>query len=472
MDKKYYHYKPYTPSIKKDNTLLIIVVIVVIILIGAVIYLFFGPTYETSKYLKKDDYVPGKEGPVGPTGPKGDTGATGEPGPYGRIIRVDQVYGDNTEALTDPFAISFLNINPALSYAGTVASVSNPIEVFIQPGVYNEIIVVPEYVSVRGANVQAVTIQQLDVTTGTTLVTLNDNTRLEDVTLRISTVSDNVTITGVEFIDNAAQSSKLRTSVVSVTASRTTGNAYGILSSGTTTSPSTITSSEAVRASTINVSSNATGGDAIGIYVPTANRFSVRDINVFSTGSATRSIAVKTNDPNAVLYIKTSSLNGTLYDTSRPFGTLTLQATDLINGSTDGNSFSITTASSNISYGLTSTSFNSATTYNLMPGTMNRTDTPTASFNTKFDQKLVVINGIFSANVAPSLLNTATFNVYKNSTASTPIMTAVLNNSTTNVNISNVSATINTTDSLIVTLTYNNASSNEANSFLATLGIY
>jgi hypothetical protein len=481
MDKRYYQYRSYNPSslsqqpIENNNTTLIVVIIVLIILFLAVIYLFFGPTYETSKYLKKDDYVPGIVGPTGPVGPKGDTGATGatgELGPYGGIIRVDQVYGDDTKAVTDPFSVSFLTINNALTYAQTVGTVSNPIEVFIQPGIYNESIVVPEYISIRGENVQAVTIQQLDVTSATTLVTLNNNTRLEDVTLRVSTSSENVTITGVEFIDNAAQSSKLRTAVVNVIATRTTGNAYGILSSGTTTSPSTVTSSEAVRATTINVTSNNTGGDAIGIYVSNANRFSIRDVNVFSTGSATTSTAVRTNDPNGVLYIKTSSLNGTLYDTARTSGTLILQATDLINSSTDGNSFAVTTSASIINYGLTSTSFNTAATYNLMPGTMVRTDTPVLPFNTKFDQKIVVINGIFSANVAPSGLNSATFNIYKNTTASIPVMTAVLNNSTPSVNISNISTTINTVDSLIVTLTYANTTSNEANSFLATLGIY
>ncbi len=105
-----------------------------------------------------------------------------------------------------------------------------------------------------------------------------------------------------------------------------------------------------------------------------------------------------------------------------------------------------------------------------MHGTVNHSDTPTTAFGNKIGHNAVVFNGIFTSGTLLSGLNTATFNVYKNSvSAPNLIMTATLNSSNQTVSVTNKSATILTSDSVIVEVTTTNIG---AIPLQAVLGVY
>ena len=79
------------------------------------------------------------------------------------------------------------------------------------PGTYNETITIPSNIIVRGQNLQSVVIQKTGITgsSGTTgasvysVVTMGQNTRLEDVTVTASTTG-NVNISAVNFPNGSA----------------------------------------------------------------------------------------------------------------------------------------------------------------------------------------------------------------------------------------------------------------------------
>jgi hypothetical protein len=326
-------------------------------------------------------------------------------------------------------------------------------------------------VCLRGASVNSVTIRSDDVSVNTVAVTAAANTRIEDVTIVITTSTDNVNITGLEIPSGAQPTCKLRSAVISVTSTASSGVAYGILSSGT--SAITYSSADLTRGCTINVDvGSGTNNIARGVYINGVNRISIRDTNVFVKGSGSGTIATATDISGATAYMSviTSSLNGQTYDIARtdPSGTLLLHATNLVNGTTDGNSFAVTTQASNLMFG-TVGSINTATKY-LLPGTVDFNALPTTSFPFKFDQTIVPFYLVFNAGTALTGLDTAVLEIHKNNTAGTPIISATLDASNQSVVVNNKSATITPSDSLIAQLV--TSGSIGTNTLIGTLGVY
>jgi hypothetical protein len=138
---------------------------------------------------------------------------------------------------------------------------------------------------------------------------MGNNTRIEDVTLNLGSTG-HYNLTGVYFGGfNYTQTSKVRTSVITVDNSGATGtvapthtsNVYGVECGGTGPglTPSTF-SFNSVKGSTINVKSNG-GGNKRGIIVTNSNQVSTRDTNIFVaqpgyTGSTGSYVGVETND--------------------------------------------------------------------------------------------------------------------------------------------------------------------------------
>ena len=393
-----------------------------------------GPTGETG--------ATGATGSIGPTGPTGATGPAGTLG-FGRVLRVDQIYGNDATAALDKYKLPFLTIN------GAIASSMTGDTIYILPGTYNEAITIPQGVAIRGINVQTVTIQRTNVVVDTTLVTMGQQSRLEDVTLQLTSATDGVVLIGVSFPDATSQNAKLRVCVVNVTSTAPGSSiAYGVISPGS--SILTATSADAIRGSTINVTSSGTSGAKRGIYVAGANRFSVRDTNVFTTGTGINHVAAEVNDPSGVLLVRTSTLNGTTYDIARPNGTLTLNSTDLVNSTTDGNSFTVGVDPNMTTFGIIG-NINSAATHYLIPGTIGYTDLPLTPFSIPFGQKIIIFSGIFRAGALLPAGVTCTFNLYKNSVAPANLfMTAQLTSTTQQVIITNKSQTFTTSEYLIV----------------------
>jgi hypothetical protein len=277
-------------------------------------------------------YIPGvgkvgttQDGPMGPTGPQGIpgiasatgatgptgwtgntgptglastvTGPTGSYGPLGNVLRVDTVNGNDSTASVGGL--------PYKTVEAAVAAATSGKTIWVMPGTYTLAsgITLPDGIALRGMNVQTTTIQMTGVTANTTLLTMGENCRVEDLTLKL-TSSGHYTLKGMVFGGTSTVTSKLRTAVLTVdnsaASSGGTSTVYGIECSGTGTLGSASFSFNCVKGSTINVLSNG-GGAKRGILVSNTNVMSTRDTNIYvaqptSTASTGSYVGVETND--------------------------------------------------------------------------------------------------------------------------------------------------------------------------------
>jgi hypothetical protein len=142
------------------------------------------------------------------------------------------------------------------------------------------------------------------VTANTTLITMGSNSRVEDLTLRL-TSSGHYTLKGIVYGGTTTADAKLRTSVLTVdnsaASSGGTSEVYAIECSGTGTLGPASFSFNSLKGSTINVLSNG-GGKKRGVLISGANVASTRDLNIYvaqptSTASTGSYVGVETNDP-------------------------------------------------------------------------------------------------------------------------------------------------------------------------------
>jgi hypothetical protein len=251
------------------------------------------------------------------------------------VVRVDSVYGNDSTGNVG--ALPFLTVGAAITAAAAVATVSNPITVWVLPGVYNLSagITIPSYVCLRGLNIQTSIIQMLGVTANTTLVTMSDNCRVEDLALKL-TSTGHYTLKGVVFGGTTSVTSKLRVCTVTVdnsAASYTgTSTVTGVEFSGTGTLGAGSFSFNSIKGSTINVYSNG-GGTKRGVVVTNTNVTSTRDTNIYvaqppnPTGATGSYVGVETNDPAQTGSIQ---LRSTTIGTVAPAAGNTYTASDIL----------------------------------------------------------------------------------------------------------------------------------------------
>jgi len=376
----------------------------------------------------------------------------------GNVLRVDSVYGNDTLAPANLYSYPFKTIN------GAISNVSSTQTIHILPGTYNETIVIPRGIAVRGENTQTVTIQSANSTSNTTLITMGANCRLEDVTMNIYS-SNAVDLIGINYPSGTSITSKLRTTVLNVSSTNAGSNStLGIYSGGT--SALSYTTSHAIRGTTINVASQGSGLTR-ALYITDSNRFGARDTNFSALGIS--SIGVETINISSFAELKECSVNGGVYDINRTAGTIQLSSTDLINASANGNSFSVNTEPSPIFFGVTGTIGNG--THNLMPGTVLYNNLPT-SFGLPFPQRLIVFQGLFTSRVALTGAQTAVYHLHKNTTSGTSFMTATLDSANQTVRVQDKSESFNpVNDRLIVELTTSGGIGNATDLFCA-LALY
>jgi len=259
-------------------------------------------------------YIPGVgkvsaavNGPTGPTGAPGtasNTGATGATGilAMGNVLRVDSINGNNATASVG--GNPYLTVEAAVT-ASSVATSSVPLTIWVLPGIYNLSagITIPSHVCLRGMNIQTTTIQMTGVTANTTLLTMGTNTRVEDVTLRL-TSSGHYTLKGIVFGSTTTANAKLRNTVLTLDNSGASNNGtsevYAVECNGTGTLGPASFSFNSLKGSTLNVLSNG-GGKKRGILVSGTNIVTTRDLNVYvaqptSTASSGSYVGVETND--------------------------------------------------------------------------------------------------------------------------------------------------------------------------------
>ena len=152
-------------------------------------------------------------------------------------------------------------------------------------------------------SVQTTTIQMLGVTANTTLITMGENTRVEDLTLKL-TSSGHYTLKGIVFGGTTTVTAKLRTCVLTVDNSAASSEGSSVVTaveaSGTGTLGAGSFSFNSLKGSTLNVYSNG-GGAKRGVLVSSTNIISTRDVNIYvaqpaSTASTGSYVGVETAD--------------------------------------------------------------------------------------------------------------------------------------------------------------------------------
>jgi hypothetical protein len=386
----------------------------------------------------------GPQGETGSTGPQGFTGATGPDQPTGNFLRVDTVYGNDVNAALNPYVLSFKTINAA------IALVLPGQEIFIYPGIYDEIITIPTGVCVRGANLLNTIIQSINPTVPTTVVILNQNTRLEDITINLSIdiALNPGPYIGIDFLSGASLNGSVRTCNINVTLLSGDANIFGIQSSGISTIIEA--SSSSVRETTINV---ITPGNlpARGIIVNGPNYFSLRDSVIYTSGTGTDLVGCETINSSCILNIKTTTLNGITYDILQTSGNILISSTDLVNH-TAPLSFKTVVEPSLLFFGLLGFPGGNLTYY-LPPGIIPIASiSNTTSYPFLFIQTIIVfsISVTFSGTI--NLGDGLTFSIYKNGII-TGLSIALTSVSPSTVDITNVGITFTPTDFIDVRLT-------------------
>jgi hypothetical protein len=261
-----------------------------------------------------------------------------------------------------------------------------------------------------------------------------------------------VNLNAIYFPNTTTLTSKLRGIVVNTTSTSTNGNnVYGLFADGTTSNVDT--SSNILQRSTINVTS-ASSGICRGIYNTGSNYFSVRDANIFCTGSGSNLVGVENTHATGYTSVKTSTINGTTYDILRTAGTILLNATDLQNGNCGSTSFNVNTEPSHIVFTL-----GSQINYN---GQGAETNTPIGTYYCKagtecanfatgivgipFVQRVIVFEGLVCASKLIINSQVVTVNFLKSSSSSnagTAFASLVLNSTVQIARFQTASATFN-----------------------------
>jgi hypothetical protein len=302
-----------------------------------------------------------------------------------------------------------------LTITSALSNVSAGQTVFVRPGTYSEKLTIPTNVALRGANVQTVTVQQLNTTSNTTLLTMGSNCRVEDMTLTLTSLC-NVNLTGIDWPSGTPLTSKLRTAVVNVTSGGTGSNTIvGMLSAGT--SVTTYSASDAVRSCTISVDASSSG-PIRGVYVTGSNWFALRDANINARGTGSNIVGVETTNAGSYASLKHSTVRGgdgtgIRYDINRTAGEVLLGSADLVNNTANGNGFSVTTEGAITHYGTTG-NFANGTTYYLVPGFVRQGDLPTSTFGIPVTQNMILFSGTFQSSPALPTGQSVKLSAYKN----------------------------------------------------------
>jgi hypothetical protein len=266
----------------------------------------------------------------------------------GNVARVDAFYGNDSTGYIG--GLPFASVNAAITAVigtGTTSAPQYPnTTIWILPGTYvvgptgtnapitdtlgatgYPLIVVPANTALRGSSTQTCTISCPTPVQNTILVSMGNNTRVEDLNLVVgSNYSGTHNLVGLYFGSATTVTAKVRTSVISLCNANMSGTAsntlYGAQFDGVGTLGVNSFSFNCIKGCTLNVYGNGWGNKR-GIIVTNSNIATLRDVNVyvarpttFQTGSTGSYVGVETNDT-------TASQSGSIQVRSSTIGTVT-----------------------------------------------------------------------------------------------------------------------------------------------------
>ncbi len=349
------------------------------------------------------------------------------------------------------------------------------------------------------------------VTTDTTLVTMGENSRLEDVTIQL-TSAEHHTLKGIVFGGTTSATAKLRTSVVTVNNSTAstggTSTVIGVECNGTGTLGSGSFSFNSLKGSTINVYSNG-GGVKRGILVSGTNIVTTRDLNVYvaqpaSTTSTGSYVGIETNDTSDTGSIQLRSTTiGTVTPTigqsytasdilqTRP-ATITSPTylasagiqigpgTDLVTKTAGTRGFSTYVYPTTVYYGLKGLVKNASTPAYLWPGTqlITNNEFPDPGIPAAFYriQQPSLLSGIWaSLSVAPGSTDSVTFLVRytpNGGSITDTVFTTTITGSNLEGSFYNGSLTLNSGDRVHLYMSYTGGNANLAHDVSVQLDMF
>lgn len=356
----------------------------------------------------------------------------------GNVILVDQVNGNDATGEVNGLPVQ--TIEAAIAYIN--ANALTGITIWIAPGTYtlSAGITVPSGCAIRGFNVQTTTIQwAASVPGGTaTLLTMSTQTRVEDLTLLLTSSNATTNLVGIALPGNTSQTSKLRTCVLTVNnASVPTGSTTtvtGVLSNGATPLVNSSWTTNFTRGVTVSVYSNG-GGAKRALLCPTASTITMRDTNLYcappadvaSTGTY---IAVETSNATALATLRTCTVGGGLdgggaytgadiYQSApatgggtTAYGIYLGDGTDLVNHRALQAPFSITTSATLLVYSLNGNVPNAARYYWLG----NQTSGDAQEVFIRVQERQLIYGIFITLRQAPGVGNSVTVTVRKSLT--------------------------------------------------------
>jgi hypothetical protein len=355
----------------------------------------------------------------------------------GNTIVVDAVNGNDATGIVN--GLPFATVNAAVTYMGTLVLPPGGVTVWILPGTYALTggLTIPNTCALRGLNTQTTRLTwDASVPGGTaTLLTMGDNTRLEDLTLTLSSTNATTNLVGVSLPGTSADTAKLRTMVLNVNnagvATGSTTNVYGILDSGAGPLLPYDFALNFTRGCTFNVYSNG-GGTKRALLVNGPNTLSLRDTNFYvaaptdplSTGSY---VGAETNDNLAQAAFRSCSISGpttaggytgsdvlqTLPVARDTYGISIGPGTDLIHRTTGGKPFALTTTPAILAYSINATLLGAPRYF--WPGVLPSGGDSTEVFF-RFD-RIVLIQGMsVNMRLAPGAGHNVVFTIRKSAT--------------------------------------------------------
>ena len=363
-------------------------------------------------------------------------------GAYPRLGNTVVVAGVNGNDLTGAInGLPVATVEQGLALA--LAAAPTPITVWMAPGTYTLAstttgITIPDGCSIRGLSLQTTRIVMVGTNPGSTvtLLTMGENSRVEDVSLTLTSTNATTNLVGVRTPNTTSNTSKLRTAVVTVNnaglAVGTTTNVYGVLDDGTGTLGPATFSFNFCRAVTINVLSNG-GGVKRGVFVNGANDITFRDTNVYvaappdaaSTGSY---VGIETTNVDADAEFRTSSISGPstaggytgsdILQTLPVIGVITNKGiqlgpgVDLVNKTAGGKPFTTYVTPSTLIYGLNGNAQNA--THYMWPGVQLNSDNTEIFY--RFQQRSIVQGMSVNMRTAPGVGRSLVFTVRKSTT--------------------------------------------------------
>lgn len=356
----------------------------------------------------------------------------------GNTIVVDQVNGNDATGAVNGFP--FQTVNAAMTYLATLVLPVGGVTVWILPGSYTLTagLTIPATCSLRGLSLQTTRLSwAASVPGGTaTLLTMGENTRVEDLSLTLTSTNATTNLVGIVLPGSTSNTSKLRTCLLTVDNSTlavgTTTNVYGILDNGSGVVGPASFSFNFTRGVTINVFSNG-GGAKRGVLVTTANDITFRDTNIYvrapinaaSTGSY---VGVETTNNDADAEFRTSSIFGPstaggytgsdILQTAPTIGVITNKGiqlgpgVDLLNKTAGGKPFTTYVTPTTLIYGLNGNVV--AAAHYLWPGVQTASDNTEIFY--QFQQKAIIQGMQINMRTAPGAGKSVTFTVRKSTT--------------------------------------------------------